>query len=474
MVFTQTEFFIFFGILISALLISKNGQIQNRILLVASLYFYGYWNWKFLFLVASYTIVNYYAGKKIYSVHSKYIKKIILIGSLVHNLGLLAVFKYYNLFIASLNPIIKHLGLSSPTLSIILPIGISFIAFEVISYMMDIYRGKIMPSNNFLDFALFVAFFPKLVSGPIIRASDLFPQISRGPQRSRESFYNGITMFIQGLFKKVFIADNLAGFIDYTFANGAVFNGLTLWLASLSYAIQIYCDFSGYSDMAIGISKVLGYEIKMNFNVPYISTSIQEFWRRWHISLSSWLRDYLYIPLGGNRKGTFRTYYNLLVTMLLGGLWHGASWTFVFWGGLHGGAIAINRAYHSLKERGNLKLVPKTNEYKRIGIIISWIATFVTVLIGWVFFRSPTFLQATLILKKMFLFDQGISWYFPFSFLAILLMVGYHLIKTIRFKLIERILVPNKVSALFFYIVLIWFVVVFKNENFQPFIYFQF
>ena len=335
----------------------KSFKIKKRFLLLVSYYFYSYWDWRFLGLIIISTIIDYTIGNLLLNSKSLKSRKLLVATSVICNLSILGFFKYYNFFLDSFYLFFSFLEQDNSALNIILPVGISFYTFQSLSYTIDIYRKKIKPTKSFFDFALYVSFFPQLVAGPIIRAVDFLPQLESPRKLSRYRLFKGSKLFIIGLFKKSYIADNLAEFIDFGFANPEILNALTLLIVTLAYGIQIYCDFSGYSDMAIGIACIMGYDFKSNFNYPYIAQNIQIFWRRWHISLSSWLKDYLYIPLGGNRKGTIRTYINLLVTMLLGGLWHGASWNFIFWGFWHGIGLSI----HRFVEKNNLFKVSNKN-----------------------------------------------------------------------------------------------------------------
>jgi alginate O-acetyltransferase complex protein AlgI len=318
-----------------------------------------------------------------------------------------------------------------------------------------------------LDFALFVSFFPQLVAGPIVRASDFLPQLRTLRNPSWPRCYDGFRQFTIGLFKKMFIADNLAGFVDRVFSNAGAYDTLTTWLAVIAYAIQIYCDFSGYSDMAIGLARVLGYDLMENFHWPYLSTRIDEFWRRWHISLSTWLRDYLYIPLGGNRKGRTRTYINLMITMLLGGLWHGAAWTFVVWGAIHGLSLAVVKFVGEQQFDSNQRSATPWRQ------VTGWLATMFIVLVAWVFFRSPNFDVAARMLGAMLGIHRGFS-YLP-AMMAVLvpMAVGAHLVQAMGYH--QFFWLPaNRLRSATVLLTMIWLVVVFHPRNFSPFIYFQF
>jgi D-alanyl-lipoteichoic acid acyltransferase DltB (MBOAT superfamily) len=331
------------------------------------------------------TVIDYSVGLALVAPRWASVRTTILVTSITVQLLLLGVFKYYNFFIASLSAALTAAGYSPslPTLEIVLPVGISFYTFHTISYTVDLYtRRYTQPTRDFIAFALFVSYFPQLVAGPIARASHLLPQMLRPRTISAEKFWEGGYLFVWGLFKKVFVADNLAVLVDVHFRDTSDLNSGTALLAMYAFAGQIYCDFSGYSDMARGLAQFMGFELQMNFNLPYFSRTPSEFWTRWHISLSTLLRDYLYIPLGGNRHGTFNTYRNLMITMLLGGLWHGASWTFVAWGAYHGMLLVLYRPAE--KSATNAASSPMGDALQRLVL-------FHLVCIGWVFFRATTF-----------------------------------------------------------------------------------
>ena len=352
---------------------------------LSSLLFYAYWDWHFLFLFAASILFNYLTGNAIISVKGAKAKKVVLIFGLIANLGILAFFKYSHFFLQNL---INITGTSLTIPNIILPVGISFFTFTQIAYLVDCVREQYR--YRFADYLVFVSFFPHLVAGPILRHDKTIPQIEskRFGRPSARKIYIAIVFFSIGLFKKVIIADSIAVYVDSLFIHADSLSMLEAWAVALLYTFQIFFDFSAYSEMAIGLAFLMNIRIPFNFNSPYKALSIADFWRRWHISLSSFLRDYLYIPLGGNRKGPARRYINLFVTMLLGGLWHGAAWTFVIWGGLHGMYLAINHAWQKL----DIKLPH----------FISWAVTFLAVVIAWIFFRSQQLTTAFSILKSMF------------------------------------------------------------------------
>lgn len=344
----NTWTFLVFALVVYGLYYVLPFRGQNRMLLVASYVFYGAWDWRFLSLIVLSSLIDYVAAQRIAAAASPSPRKRWLLLSCVANLGLLGVFKYFGFFAQSFADLGALVGwqVDAVTLDIVLPVGISFYTFQTMSYTIDVYRGTLRPVRSFEDFALFVAYFPQLVAGPIERASHLLPQLTKPRTIRREQVYEGAWLIAWGLFKKAVIADNVAPRIDEVFLLGNDWaSGGACLVAIYGFAIQIYCDFSGYSDVARGLGKLQGVDIMRNFQIPYVATNPSEFWRRWHISLSTWLRDYLYVPLGGNRGGPLRTYRNLLLTMILGGLWHGAAWTFVLWGVYQGGLLALHRFF---------------------------------------------------------------------------------------------------------------------------------
>jgi D-alanyl-lipoteichoic acid acyltransferase DltB (MBOAT superfamily) len=370
---------------------------QNRWLLGASYVFYGWWDYRFLSLILLSTVVDYLAGLAIHRTSDARRRRGFLTLSLVVNLGLLAMFKYFGFFVDSAAGLLGTFGLNPnfPLLHVVLPVGISFYTFQTLSYTIDIYRRQLTPTRDFLNFALFVSYFPQLVAGPIERARHLLPLIEAPRKVAWPAIGIGVELILIGFAKKVGIADAIAPLVDLRFDNPAEASGSELLLAAYLFSIQIYCDFSGYTDIARGVSKLFGIDLMRNFEQPYLSGSITEFWRRWHISLSSWLRDYLYIPLGGNRGGSFLTNRNLMLTMLLGGLWHGASWTFVVWGALHGiyligHKVITNRRAPGAPAPGLLR--------QALHVVI----TFNLVTLTWVFFRSADFGMAWTFLDGVF------------------------------------------------------------------------
>ncbi len=343
MAFISARFVLFFLVLIGALAVSGTNRSRKLVLAFASSLFYAAWDWRYLGLLYFVSGADYICAAAIHRSQSARARKAIVALSMGSNLAILGFFKYYNFFIDNLNWISGGtFDLAMRT--IVLPAGISFYTFKSMSYTIDVFRREIAPSRSWLDYVAFITFFPELIAGPIVRASVFLPQLEEDRPLARARTTAGASLFLLGLTKKVLIADNVAlNVADPVFADPASFSTGAIWAAVAAYTIQVYADFSGYSDMAIGVAKILGYDLPENFNMPYLSSNPSEFWRRWHMTLSSWLRDYLYIPLGGNRISGLRTYTNLGATMLLGGLWHGASWNFVLWGALHGGALSLHR-----------------------------------------------------------------------------------------------------------------------------------
>ncbi len=384
MTFNSSAFFIFFSVTFCLYYLLPH-RWQNRMLLSANFLFYGWWDWRFLGLILISISTDYFCSLQINHHPEQVSKKKFLALSITINLGILGFFKYFNFFISSFADALKFVGLQPhlPVLQIILPVGISFYTFKTISYSVDVYRGEIEPTKNFTDYALFVSFFPQLIAGPIERAGNLLPQIQNKRRFDKRQLKDGLQLFFWGLFKKVFVADNLGLIVDQVYGNPQA-SGAEYIVATWAFAFQIYSDFSGYSDMAQGLGKCLGFEMMQNFKQPYFAISPSDFWRRWHISLSTWMRDYLYIPLGGNKKGPSKTYRNLMLTMLLAGLWHGAAWNFVIWGGYHGLLLVGHRMM------GAGKKLKKAATSPLIIYLLKAFFMFQFVCIGWIFFRAQS------------------------------------------------------------------------------------
>lgn len=490
MIFTTLGFWIFFIVTYLVFsLIYKKKRLRNTWLFLVSLFFYYKSGGYFFILLCSTVVVDYTLGLAIAASQSKLKKKLFVTLSVVTNLGVLSYFKYTYFFTDILNQalglnlkVINYFALWTNSLSgsqfdittIILPVGISFYTFQSLSYTIDVYRGKMQPVKNIIDFGFFVTFFPQLVAGPIVRAAEFIPQVYEDFKLTFKEYGFALFLIINGLIKKMVISDYISiNFVDRVFDNPAAYSGFENLMSVYGYAIQIYCDFSGYTDIAIGIGLLLGFRLPLNFNSPYIAENITDFWRRWHISLSTWLRDYLYIPLGGNRKGKLRTYINLLITMLLGGLWHGAAWRFIIWGGLHGIGLALNKAW--------LSIFPHKNTTKtRFRHFLNVFFTFHFVCFSWIFFRAAdmnvvkTMLhQITTAFGTALIPEMLYSYRAVFSLIAIAFII--HWLPS-GFKGNYRnwfVQIPNwaKVAVA---IATIFVVYQFKTSGIQPFIYFQF
>lgn len=473
MIFSSGLFlFLFLGFSFIYMLLQKRCTARLLFVTLFSYYFYYKSSGLYFFLLGVVTVSDFWLATRIAHTEVPWKRRMLLWVSLGVNLGLLCYFKYTNFFYEMLAPLWK--GQFQP-LDIFLPVGISFFTFQSLSYTIDVYRRELTPLRNLLDYAFYVSFFPQLVAGPIVRARDFIPQIRQPLFVSREMFGTGIFFIISGLFKKAVISDYISvNFVERIFDNPALYSGVENLFGVYGYALQIYCDFSGYSDMAIGIALLLGFRFPLNFRSPYKADSITDFWHRWHISLSTWLRDYLYISLGGNRKGKFRTYLNLFLTMLLGGLWHGASWNFVVWGAFHGVALAAHKAWRSLLGK------PKTAVSHGIAKVFATVLTFHFVCFCWIFFRNNTFEGSVSMLTQIStafhpeVFTQLVTGYWK---VFVLMGVGYllHLSPdkwqevccrgVVKLPLIGQALVL---------IALIYLVIQVKSSDIQPFIYFQF
>jgi alginate O-acetyltransferase complex protein AlgI len=398
MLFSTPQFFAFLAIVLT-LFYSAPRALRKYILLAASYFFYMSFIPKFILLLLSLTAIDYTAARWIAWTRSPHARKAALVISLTANLGLLGFFKYYNFFAANIAQLL-HKPPEAFALSIILPLGISFHTFQSMSYVIDVYRNEQEPITNPIDYALFISFFPQLVAGPIVRAREFFGDLYHWKRPSADDVLRGLLLLLLGLAKKMVLADQFAQVANGYFQNVAKQPGMTAaWSATIAFGLQIYFDFSGYTDMAIGMAKLLGFHFPVNFRRPYLASSITDFWHRWHISLSRWLRDYLYIPLGGNRHGRLQTYRNLMLTMLLGGMWHGASWNFIIWGGYHGALLSFERVFR----RGN---APEGNRWT-VSYPLQAAVTLGLVMIGWVFFRAATFHDSLYVLRQMFFVPSG-------------------------------------------------------------------
>jgi D-alanyl-lipoteichoic acid acyltransferase DltB (MBOAT superfamily) len=394
--------FLFFFIIVWLLVLVTRGTPRKVILLIASYYFYMCWSTRYIFVIWGITLIDYVAGLQIEKAQQPHLRRLYLGLSLVCNIGLLAFFKYFNFLLGSVSGAAHVFGLQydPPLLSIILPVGLSFHTFQAMSYTIEVYRRKVPAEKRLLEYALYVAFFPQMVAGPIERPNQLLPQFHREPHPTLVRIRSGLTQALWGLFKKIVIADNVSDFVQLIYATPTHYDGASLLLATLLFSVQIYCDFSGYTDMALGLARMMGYDLVINFRQPYFSSSIAEFWRRWHISLSTWFRDYVYIPLGGSRVSVPRNWFNLMVTFLVSGLWHGASWTFVVWGFVHGMYLIISQTLSPYAAR--LGALLHAERFPAISRTFKILVTFSAVTVAWAFFRAKTLPDAWFVVTHLF------------------------------------------------------------------------
>ncbi len=404
MLFNSIEFAIFLPIIFVLYwcVINKNLKLQNLLIVGASYLFYGWWDWRFLSLILFSTMVDYVVGRTLGKEQNNNKRKVLLWVSICVNLGFLGFFKYYNFFLDNFIEVFTLLGkpVSVSSLNIILPVGISFYTFQTLSYSIDVYKRKMEPTRDFIAFAAFVSFFPQLVAGPIERATHLLPQFYRKRVFDYTKAVDGMRQILWGLFKKVVIADNCAEYANQIFNNSSDFNGSTLLIGAVFFTFQIYGDFSGYSDIAIGTSRLFGFDLMRNFAFPYFSRDIAEFWRRWHISLSTWFRDYLYIPLGGSRGSLWMKVRNTFIIFLVSGFWHGANWTFLFWGALN--AVYFLPLLLTKNNRNHIDIVAKGKIVPNLRDLTMMILTFAMVVFAWIFFRAESITHAFAIIKTIF------------------------------------------------------------------------
>ena len=453
----------------------KNFSARVLYVTAFSVYFYYLSSGLYFWLLVLMSVTDYSLGFFISRTVTKGRRKMLLALSLTIDLGLLCYFKYTNFFLEMLQPLISDEPFTAR--NIFLPVGVSFFTFQSLSYVIDIYRGKLEPTQKWIDYLFYLSFFPQLVAGPIVRAKDFIPQIYRKPFPNGKMFNYGFMLILIGLCKKIMVSDYISvNYVDRVFDNPLLYSGFENIMAIYGYAIQIYCDFSGYSDIAIGLALLLGFKFPENFHLPYQSATITDFWHRWHISLSTWLKDYLYISLGGNRKGRIRTYGNLLLTMLLGGLWHGAAVRFILWGGLHGAALALHKLW--------MALVPGA---KATGTQMHWwsraagmLLTFNIVCLGWLMFRAESMQTVSLMLHQIFenfnaaMIPQVVTGY---AAVFALIAAGYilHLLPSAVDAVAQRIVVHAPlVLQVLMAAAMIWCVMQIKSSDIQPFIYFQF
>ena len=476
MLFNSIEFLVFLPIvfLLYWFFFNKNLKGQNLLILVSSYVFYGWWDYRFLSLIVLSTVVDYFIGLNIPKKSSEQSRKTLLWCSIFFNLGVLGVFKYYDFFIESWIDLFNSMGYeikSIRTLKLILPVGISFYTFQTMSYTIDIYKRKLNPTSDFISFASFVSFFPQLVAGPIERASNLLPQILKKREINYEQINQGLKLILWGMFKKVVVADSLAPLVNDIFLNYESQGGLTLWLGAIYFSFQIYCDFSGYSDIAIGTSKLFGFELMSNFKFPYFSRNIGEFWRRWHISLSTWFRDYLYIPLGGSQGNKYLSLRNIFIIFSVSGFWHGANWTFIAWGLFHS-ILFIPSFLFKMNRKHIGSFIAEERFFPTVIEVFQVVSTFFLVTIGWVFFRSPSITAAVGYFKKSLLLENQIEATPNEIILYLLILIFIEWIG--RFD--ERditVKIPKHLKIVFALILVILIFINFTVES-QEFIYFNF
>ncbi len=475
MLFNSISFLLFLPIVFAIYwMLNKRGlQLQNVLLLVASYFFYACWDWRFLFLLIFSTALDYFTGLKMHEASNEHNKKFWFWLSVGINLGFLGVFKYYNFFAESLTLALEKIGFHASfwTLEVILPVGISFYTFHGLSYVIDIYKNRIAPEKNMITYSLFVSYFPLLVAGPIERATHLLPQIKRQRQFNYSQAIQGVKQIIWGLFKKVVVADNCAFFVNQIFENSATHTSSELWLGMIFFSFQIYGDFSGYSDIALGTSKLFGIDLLRNFNFPYFSRDIADFWRRWHISLSSWFRDYVYIPLGGSKGSKTKQLRNVFAIFLLSGFWHGANWTFIFWGLLH--SLLFIPLLLSNKNRTSLSDSSfSAKAYLKITI------TFIVVSFAWIFFRADSLSLAFQYLSGMFDVSEWNPKYFyknaKYALLTMICLFSILVLLFVEWRHVTKHrdeVILNKYTVAFL-VFLLFCMGTYRNQ--MSFIYFQF
>ncbi len=475
MIFSEPRFLVFFLLVFGVHWMLPRNTWRKHWLLAVSIYFYGCWNVYFLALILGCATVDWLVVRQIARARDRgQSGKAWLVLGLCYDLGTLGFFKYFNFFATSGATLLTWLGLpvGDVTLRIVLPLGISFFTFQAMSYTIDVYRGELKAVRNYLDFMTFVTFFPQLVAGPIVRASTFLPQLDTKRVFQHVNVQGAVAQFLSGFIKKAVVADMIAGPVDTVFAAPGDYSAASIWIAVVGYAVQIYCDFSGYSDMAIGTARLLGYELCENFRFPYLGTNITDFWRRWHMSLSTWLRDYLYFSLGGNRGSRWFTHRNLMLTMLLGGLWHGAGWNFVIWGAIHGIALVVHKEWLRYVGPGKLP-------------VLSRLLTVYTVLLAWIFFRATSFTDAWTMVKAWLwwespgakvvqLWAPHPDWSLGARFALLLVpLLALHVLASLRVHVrLQRVLPAWLITLLLGAIAAL--ALAFMPLQARPFIYFQF
>ena len=469
MLFSSGTFWVLFLVFIPVYSLLKRRLWQMIVFVVAfSFYFYYKSSGVFVVLLFATSLFDWLLSRLLVRLKSVTARKLCVACSLTASLGILGYFKYANFFLWNISAMV---GANFQPLDLILPVGISFYTFQSISYIVDVYKGRVAPTHTWLEYAFFLSFFPALVAGPIVRADYFLPQIRENRHATRDEVYMGFWLIILGVVKKAIIADYIAQYNDLIFQSPTGYSGFETVMGIIGYTMQIYCDFSGYSDMAIGIALIMGFRLAQNFNFPYKSQNLTDFWRRWHISLSTWLRDYIYIPLGGNRKGTRRTYINNFATMLIGGLWHGAAWKFVFWGAMHGAGLAVHKA-----SKPWLDCLGSSWPVKAL----SWFVTMTVVALLWVFFRADSWTDSWLIIKNAFT-DFSLDYALPFAsarmlwlIMMLVIIVAHTLPTNFWGKAAAAFVKSPWIIKLLIFIVVVQLVIELRGEDVAPFIYFQF
>ncbi len=482
MLFNSIDFAIFLPIvfILYWFVFNRNLKLQNLLIVVSSFVFYGWWDWRFLFLMVGSASVDFIVGIALTKQENAHKRKILLSFSIIANLGILGFFKYFNFFVDNFVEIFTLFGtrFNATTMQIVLPVGISFYTFQALSYTIDVYRKKLAPTKSVVDYFAFISFFPQLVAGPIERATNLLPQFYKKRTFDYSQAVDGMRQILWGLFKKIVIADNAAVFANLIFNNSADYNGSTLVLGALFFTFQIYGDFSGYSDIAIGTSRLFGFNLMRNFAFPYFSRDIAEFWRRWHISLSTWFRDYLYIPLGGSRGGTWMKVRNTFIIFIVSGFWHGANWTFIVWGALN--AIYFLPLLLTNLNRNNLETVAQGKMLPSLKEIFMMTITFFLTVLAWIFFRADSLTHAFSILSTVFsasLFAipqfTGMMQALKIALLVIIFLIIEWQGREQQFAIAKLGLKWNRFIRYSFYYLIIAAIFYFGGEE-QQFIYFQF
>ena len=471
MIFISLEFALFLLVVICLLYFVHSVDYQNIILFIASIYFYARSDWRFLFLVLFETLIVYLLALRIDQVEKMRSKKIYLVIGIAILLIILALYKYFNFFVGSICTLfnVSNTGM----LEIILPLGISFYTFQGLSMLIDVYLGKVIAEKKFVNVSLCIAFFPQITSGPIVQAKNMLPQLQISHKITCSNLQEGLQIIMVGVLKKKVIADRLAIAVNAVYEAPIAYSGISLIFIILTYSIQIYCDFSGYSDIAIGIGRLLGFDLGRNFNLPYLSRNTSEFWRRWHISLSTWFKDYVYIPLGGSKKGNLRTYCNLFITMLLSGLWHGAGWQYILWGGMYGICNSLQKVNIDLKKKIHRQAVRNNSLLVRI---VETFTNFIVVSLLWVFFRASSIENALLILKRIFTLAPGVTYIYTYTIIWGIILFVFEIYTYYknngndRYYILKMDKFVNKVILL----VIILFIICFSYIGNNTFIYAQY